>query len=346
MKNAILQIAIILIFSATLTLPSMATENQPDPDGKPDRAIPSATGVAATSPIGILTAEAQSPTPSNKNSGIEFVWELDPYYSEISIHFPLTDTPIPEITGSKELDVYRKLFLDSLVPRYMLVEAALFPLPLVGVALKEYQRDFYRGFNVGSGDINLLEAVTAGFQEPYALSLFLGDMVSFVKPGQEKISSNKGYMGYMISYSNQHIKRNVLIPDHNVEIEWKMKGERIFKEDKLSWSFRLGSKLHENPFITNTLYFGLRRSNLDFSADFLSLVNNSSIDFRWDFSAKDGRPLRQEYVVGKKFPIKRWGFALKMDLGVIWENSARYTGTLRDKDFQNVTAVIRPNIEF
>lgn len=325
--------AIIFIFLSVSALPALAVENRPGSNQTEAGSTPAA-----------ITAEV---VPSiNKDAGIEFVWELDPYYSEVSLHFPLTDKPIPEISHADEFDVYRKLLVDSLVPRYMLVEAALFPMPLIGVALKEYQRDFYRGFNIGSGNLNLLEAITAGFQEPYALSIFLGDMVSFVRPGEEKISSNKGYMGYMISYSNQHIKRNVLIPDHNVEIEWKMKGERRFKEDKLSWSFRLGSKLHENPDIANTVYFGIRRSNLDFSADFLSFLNNSSIDFRWDFSAKNGRFLRQEYVIGKKFPIKSWGVAIKLDLGVIWEDSAKYTGVLRDRDFQNVTAVIRPNIEF
>lgn len=325
--------AIILIFLSVTAFPALAIENRTGSDQ---------TEAGSTPPA--IAAEAVP--PKNKDAGIEFVWELDPYYSEISLHFPLTDKPIPEISHANEFDVYRKLLVDSLVPRYMLVEAALFPMPLVGVALKEYQRDFYRGFNIGSGNLNLLEAITAGFQEPYAFSIFVGDMVSFVRPGEGKISSNKGYMGYMISYSNQHIKRNVLIPDHNVEIEWKMKGERKFKEDRLSWSFRLGSKLHENSDIANTLYLGFRRSNLDFSADFLSFLNNSSIDFRWDFSAKNGRFLRQEYVIGKKFPIKSWGMAIKLDLGVIWEDSAKYTGALRDRDFQNVTAVIRPNIEF
>lgn len=273
------------------------------------------------------------------------MWELDPYYSQVSLCFPLTDSPIPETTGVNEFKVYRKLFFDSLIPRYLVVEAAIFPMPLLGVGLKEHQRDFYRGFTVAD-DVNLLEAVTAGFQEPYAISILIGDMVSFVKPGEKKVSTNKGYMGYMLSYSNQHINHNDLIPDHNLEIEWKLKGERIFKEDKLSWSFRLGTKLHGNPDIADTFYVGIRRSNLDFSADFLGYLNNSTIDFRWDFSARDGRILRQEYVVGKKLPLKRWKVALKMDIGFILESPAKYTGPLRESDFQELSAVIRPNIEF
>jgi len=289
---------------------------------------------------------AQCPLPAGKQSETELVHEFDPYYTQVSLHIPLTDEPIPEMNDVGELKVYSKLFVDSLVPRFMLVEAAVFPMPLLGVGTKKYAPDFYRAFNVGSGDLNLLEAVTAGFQEPYALSLFFGDMVSFVRPGEDKVCTNKGYMGYLVSYSNEHIKRNVLIPDHNVEFEWKMKGERVFKDDKLSWSFRLGAKVHENPDIANTLYLGFRRSNLDFHADFFSFLNNSTIDFRWDFSAKNGRLLRQEYVVGKKFPIKNWRVAFKMDVGLIWEDPAKYAGPLRDHDFQSVTAVLRPNIEF
>lgn len=342
MNVSLFLVAAIPLYLLLAVPAGIASENQPisveKSGGEPRVAtLPAAPPASGAAPV----------TPQQKDQARpEFVWELDPYYTEVSLHFPLTEAPIPEMADLNELAVYRKLFIDSLIPRYMLVEAAVFPMPLLGVALKEYQRDFYRGFNVGNGDLNLLGAITAGFEEPYAFSLFLGDMVSFVKPGQEKISSNKGYMGYMVSYSNQHIKRNVLIPDHNVEIEWKMKGERLFKEERLSWSFRLGSKIHENPNIMNTVYLGFRRSNLDFSADFLSFLNNSSIDFRWDFSAKDGHFMRQEYVIGKKFPIKPWGVALKMDVGVIWEDPAKYSGTLRDRDFQNVTAVIRPNIVF
>lgn len=297
-----------------------------------------------------VAAEASS-TPKNlfpagKKTAAEFVWELDPYYSEISLHIPLTNTPIPVMSTSREFDVYRKLLVNSLIPRYLLLEAAVFPMPLIGVGLKEYQRDFYHGFNMGDGNINLLEMVTAGFQEPYAFSVFVGDMVSFVEPGQEKVCSNKGYMGYMASYSNQHIKRNVLIPDHNVEIEWKTKGERVFSDEKLSWSFRLGSKIHENPDISNTFYLGFRRSKLDYMGSIMGFLNNSSVDVRWDFSAKDGRLLRQEYVIGKKIPIKSWHTAFKIDTGVICEEPAKYKGSLRDRDFQSVTVVFRPNLEF
>lgn len=305
-----------------------------------------AVALPAGAEEGASVSVGTSPVNGQRQAEPEFVWELDPYYTDISLHIPLTDKPIPEVSGANEFEVYGKLFVDSLVPQYMLVEAAVFPMPLVGVATKRYIPEFYRSFNVGSSDLNILESITAGFQEPYAFSLFFGDMVSFVRPGENKLATNKGYMGYMASYSNEHIKRNVLIPDHNVEAEWKMKGERSFKDDKLSWSFRIGAKVHQNPDITNTYYLGFRRNNLDFTADFLSFLTNSDLDFRWDFSAKDGHPLRQQYIVGKKYPIARWRVALRLDVGLIWEDRVMYSGPLRDKDPHSIIAVIRPNIEF
>lgn len=281
-----------------------------------------------------------------KAASCEPGWELDPYYSNISISIPFTDTPIPEVTEKNEVTIYRQLLRNIFQPRFMLLEAAVFPMPLLGVSTKKYAPEFYRDFNIGSNDLNLLEAVTTGFQEPYAFSLFFGDLVSFVKPGEEKITSNRGYMGYLFSYSNQHIKRNVLIPDNNLESEWKLKGDRVFLEDKLIWSFRVGAKIHDNPDIANTAYLGFRRSNLDFKADFLSFLDNSSIDFRWDFSMKDGTPLRQEYTIGKKIPVSGWRVALRLDVGVIWQNPAMYSGSLHDSNLHNVLVVIRPNIEF
>jgi hypothetical protein len=235
--------------------------------------------------------------------------------------------------------------LNIFNPRFLVIETSVMPMPLLGVALRKHATDFYNAADIGRKQ-NVLQWLTAGFEEPYAFSLFLGDMVKFSKPGEERLSSNKGYMGYLISYSNQHIRNNVLIPDDSLEAEWKMKGERSFKEEKLSWSFRLGAKVHDNPNIADTLYAGFRRSNLDFRVNPFDFLRNSSFDVRWDIGLNSGELLRQEYVLGKIFPIKSWGVALKIDLGLIWEDPARYAGTLRDADVSNFTVVLRPNIQF
>lgn len=275
----------------------------------------------------------------------EFAWETDLYYSNISLNIPLTDEPIRKLADADELEIYSKLFVDSLIPRYMLVEAAVMPMPLVGVATKEYANHFYNQAKIGRNQ-NVISWITAGFEEPWAASIFFGEVVNFQKQGEDKLSSNKGYMGYLVSYSNQHIKSNSLIRDNSFEVEWKLKGERSFRDDKLSWSFRLGSKIHDHPNIANTFYVGLRRSNLDFKVNPFEFLKNSTIDFRWDVALKSGALVRQEYVLGKSFPIKSWGVALKLDAGFIWEDPSRYTGPLHDSNFRNFTVVLRPNIVF
>lgn len=276
---------------------------------------------------------------------VEFDWEADLYYSNVSLNIPLTGTPIPKIDDAGEFEIYSKLFLNSLVPRYMLLEAAVMPMPLAGVAINEYASHFYNSANVGKKQ-NVISWITAGFEEPWAATIFLGDMVNFQKPGESKLSSNKGYMGYMLSYSNQHIRSNQLIRDNSFEAEWKLKGEKNYREDKLSWSFRLGAKVHDNPNIANTAYIGIRRSNLDFRVTPFDFIKNSAIDFRWDISLKTGALVRQEYIIGKKYPIKSWGVALKLDAGVIWEDPSRYSGPLKDPEAPNFTIVLRPNIIF
>jgi hypothetical protein len=309
------------------------------------------TPASAVDPVKPLPAVPQEKTTREYLFGSQPLgpsdldWEIDLYYSNISLNIPLTNTPIPQIADEGELEVYSKLWLNAFTPRFMLLEAAVMPLPLVGAALREYARDFYNIADIGKNQ-NVIQWLTAGFEEPYAFSVFFGDMVKFTKPGEERLSSNKGYMGYLFSYSNQHIRNNVLIPDHSLEAEWKMKGERNFKDEKLSWSFRVGAKVHDNPNIANTMYVGFRRSNLDFRVNPFDFLRNTTFDVRWDIGVKRGALLRQEYVLGKKYPIKSWGVALKLDVGVIWEDPNRYTGILHDPNASNMTIVLRPNIVF
>lgn len=293
-----------------------------------------------------LCAEnAPPPQPPSDGSKIELTTELDAYYSNIGLHIPLTTRAIPDIGESDELSVYNHLFLNSLTPRFLLLEASVFPMPALGTFLKKNYRGFYD--SAGFGDnANLIGSITAGFQEPYSFSVFFGDIATFIKPGEARNGTNKGYMGYLFTFADQHIKNNQLVLDKSLEIEWKLKGEKNFRDEKLSWSFRLGSKLHENGDIADVAYIGLRRSNLDFSSSVLSWLKNSSFDFRWDFALRDGNLMRQEYIIGKKMPLKDYKIALILDFGLIWQNFRSYAGELRDMDHNRYTIAFRPNLQF
>jgi hypothetical protein len=153
-------------------------------------------------------------------------------------------------------------------------------------------------------------------------------------------------MGYLVSAGTKHIKNNVLIDDDWIEAEWKLKGERVFNEDRLSWSFRAGARFNRNRDIADTIYFGLRRSNLDFKSPFLSFLDNSRIDLFTEFSKDRPVLLRQELIFGKKYPMESRGMAWGLDFGVIYERASKYTGDLAPLAKTSVTLVFRPNIVF
>lgn len=286
---------------------------------------------------------AQEPPDAAAESGTEIVWELDTYYSSVGLHIPLTESAIPISRGKSEAEIYGELLLQSLRPQMMLLEVSVNPLPLLGVYIRDQHPGFYA--DMGDDDANVIESLTAGFPEPAAISLFLGSALNFVKPGQKRRDTNKGYIGYLASAGTQHIKDNMLIEDDWYELEWKLKGERDFKDEQLSWSFRTGAKFHANDEIADTIYVGFKRSHLDFAAPLLSLLDNSQANMRLDFTLAQGRFAYGELTIGKKIPLSDWDFALTLDTGLIFENQERYLGRLADPD-DEIIFVIRPNIQF
>lgn len=285
----------------------------------------------------------QETTPPQPRLTLEY--EIDPYYLPLDLYVNLTGKPIENAGEKEEIDIYRDLFLSSYVPSFIVLEASLAPLPVTGVYLKKRAKGTYDSATVFN-DVNLIKAVTAGFEEPYSLSLFLGNVVNFTKPGEKDKMGNKGYMGYLISVSDRHIKNNELVDDNNAEIEWKIKGDRVYSTHDLHWSFRAGVKLHDNQDITNTVYLAFRRSRVDFEADAWSIMKNSGFEFRYDVDSRTFQPIRLFWVVDKKWPIKSEKFALSAGVGFIWESKRRYTGSLADEHHEDFTLILRPNIVF
>jgi len=283
---------------------------------------------------------------AHQSSDVEFAYELDAYYTNVSVEIPLTGRPVPDGGMMQERRVYEALFKDSLRPRLLLLEVSVYPMPVLGTYIKEHSPETYDNFTLGSGDLNLLDGLTAGFQEPWAVSAFVGSSMKFSRPNQRSTSTNKGYMGYLVSYGAKHIRQNVLIDDDWWEFEWKLKGERAFEGEDLTWSFRLGLKSHGNPDIADTLYFGGRRTNLDYKASWLGWLENSSFEWKTELAQENLAFLRQDLVVGKRFPMKNRKWALSLDVGLVYEKDDKYTGVLFDPAADNITIVFRPNIVF
>lgn len=170
----------------------------------------------------------------DEGSKVETLWELDPYYTNVGVSIPLTHKPIPTIRSTSESVIYRELIQGSLIPRYMLVEASVYPMPLLGTYLKGHHPNFYGQERFGRySNVNIIESATVGFQEPWALSVFFGNIAEVVRPGENRKGSNIGYAGYLVSAGSKHIKSNDIIDDHWLELEWKIKGKVDYPDEKL-----------------------------------------------------------------------------------------------------------------
>jgi len=279
-------------------------------------------------------------------SQTEILWEWDPYYSDVAANISLTSKPIPTITSDNEGIIYSELIKDSLVPRFMLLEASVYPLPLLGTHLKKHSPDLYKQGRIGNSSLNIFDSVTAGFQEPWAVSAFFGNIAKLVRPGETRVGNNMGYTGYLVSAGAKHIKSNVLIDDVWHELEWKIKGKRDYADEKMSWSFRAGGKFHRNPEVTDVFYVGIFRSNLDHRAALLQLLKNSTFDWKIQFAQRSGRFVRQDLVLGKKFPMENREYTPTLDIGLVWESPEEYSGTLRNRSNSTLTLLLRPSIEF
>jgi hypothetical protein len=276
----------------------------------------------------------------------KIVFEPDAYYTDLDIIIALTKAPIPNLGEKSEVEIYGTLLSRAAVlPQFLVLEASVNPMPYFGTYLREHNGSAYDNAQI-SGSFNWLKALTAGFEEPYAFSVFAGNVANFTIPGS-KDTKGLGYSGYLFSAGNYHIKDNVLIRDEWREYEWKIKGDLKSPIRKLSWSFRAGAKLHGNPYITDILYVSLRRSRLDYKPEGSSLFNNSGFEYTYDMDRRTLSPIRHYFYVDKKWPLENKQMAFSLSVGFVWESAKKYSGPLADgrekNDFQ---FIIRPNIEF
>jgi hypothetical protein len=173
-----------------------------------------------------------------------------------------------------------------------------------------------------------------------------GNVANFYEVGH-KNTKGLGYSGYLFSFGNYHIKDNERIKDNWSEFEWKMKGDRKSPVKKLSWSFRVGAKLHGNPDITDIIYLSVRRSRIDYRQARYALFKNSGFEYTFDLDRRTFSAIRHYFFVDKKWPLKNSQIAFALALGFVWESAKKYTGALaagRDKD--DFQFIFRPNLEF
>ena len=284
--------------------------------------------------------------PMGEVSKSELVFEADPYYTSVGYNIPLTDKPVPSIVSDSEAVIYRDLIEGSLIPRFMVLEASIYPIAYTSAFIKARSPNLYRQGEIGHSGINLFESATVGFQEPWAVSAFFGNVAKLKRPKETRPGNNYGYTGYLLSAGNRHIKDNTLIRDDWFEFEWKIKGKIDYPDERLSWSFRVGGRFNHNKDVNDVTYISLHRSNLDFRYSFIEWMENANYDLRAHFLQDGGQMVRLELIAGKKVPIEGWSYTPTLDIGFVWSSPNEYSGALRDNRGNTTTLVFRPSLEF
>ena len=144
----------------------------------------------------------------------EVVTELGAYYSSVGFYVPISADPFPDGGRLSEAEVYQQLLERSWHPNVAAFEASIYPMPILGVWLRKDHPTFY--------DIapSVIQAVTAGFQEPWAVSAFFGSQMKFTRPEESERGTNRAHLGYLLlgrmqSHGNDHLKHPPISFAHN-----------------------------------------------------------------------------------------------------------------------------------
>ena len=277
---------------------------------------------------------------------VEYDYELDAYYSNVSMFIDLdTQEEIIDAASYSEAQIYTDLFLNSFNPNVFLVEVSLHPMGIGGLYFRQNYGEMYEKSKIE--DFNLVKVVTAGFEEPYALSFFVGNMMIFKNKEDDSIGKNRAYMGYLVTIGDYSIKDNLAHWDRWVNFEFKLKGTREKQNRDLDWSFRFGSRVHENKDFSNTLYIAARRSSIDYQKSVWSFLYNSAFSSMFSVSADTFNLTEAEIMLEKKWPLS-WSqkTSFGLGLGYLYNSGEKYGGTLREEGIDNHQLMLRPNFKW
>ena len=274
--------------------------------------------------------------------------ELDHYYTCFSYTVAITEQPIPEMNITREGELYWHMLKNFFFPRYILFETGLYPLPIAGVYIRREARNFYDDSELIRG-VNIVKAVTTGFPEPYAASIFFGNVANFTKGDSSEITG-RGFSGLALSCGNHHIVDNIMVVDKWFEIELKMKGMDYHHVHSMEWSYSIGFKVHDNNEINHQFFVSVYRNRIYYAADASPLFNffrSTEQQLRIDFSAKYfdiKRPSSFSFLIGKNFPIGDGTVTLALKAGAIKIFSDGYTGSLKQDIDRKWALMVRPMI--
>lgn len=258
----------------------------------------------------------------------------------------------------EETAIYVRLGQRLIFPRYLLFQITGYPLSALSSYLETDRYDSYQRFNFYA-DLNLLRLVGAGFEEPYAFSLFLGNILflAYQDSAANRLKqSGSALAGFLFSIGQHQIYNNIYLHDQWYQIELMLVGNlNEPKRRKIAWNFRLGFKLHQNEFFPDVFTLAIERSHTDWRATRWSLGKNSIFKYRaqvpFFWSEKKSRETSHLISYGKKFPFNLFSRKIffVLGLGMRWDWVKFYNHDLDQFDADakyQVTWLVQPNIEF
>jgi hypothetical protein len=289
--------------------------------------------------------------------GSQVTFDVYKPYGSIYFKFRRTEKPFVMQPGN-EREIYSQLVRRLLVPTYFLLQGTAYPLAALSSLLETDHLRLYNRFQTPF-DLNVVRTIGAGYEEPYAISLFLGNILLLVhsdslKPGLRQ--SGSALAGFLISGGYHQIHNNIYFPDRFYQVELMLIGN--FKEPRqrrLTWNFRLGAKIHQKEFLRDMITVSVERSHSDWRYRGWSPIRNAIFKYQGYFPAPNSEnktPAGLQLIsVGKKFPISVWQRKLLVILaaGVRWEWVLPYHHEFQrfaDWPVKQLTWLVQPNIEF
>ncbi|UCD37079.1 MAG: hypothetical protein JSW54_09610 [Fidelibacterota bacterium] len=210
----------------------------------------------------LLGADQQPEQKQKRTLGTALV--PGPYRSYASLFVDLAGKDEFLVWHEDEVKLYRDLVRRSFQWEYLVAEATGYPLAALSAWMEAEQNARYHQFDVGS-DFNLLRSLGAGYQEPWSVSLFLGQLLTYwsMDDEDELVIAARGAAGLVATAGLQQLFDNSIVEAPWTRIEWKVKGEGSAGPRERYWDLKVGHRWYGLAEIPNTLTLTLERGRTD-----------------------------------------------------------------------------------
>lgn len=255
---------------------------------------------------------------------------LGPYHSYTSLFYQFKKDQQIYIYQNNEGRLYRDLLLRSYKPGYGLLELTFYPSTAVSAWIESSYKDFYDEFRVYK-DINLIGSISGGYQEPWSVSLFAGQLAAFLSMNEEEelVIAASGASGLVLTGGAYQIFNNCLVRSNWYRIEWKLKGESTQDNLSYNWDIKAGYRHYGLKEISNTLLLSFTRNRMHRGKFDWRWAQNSVSEFELQVpvSYNENGISRFKLIYGKAVPFWKWMIGL--GIGAIYENRRMYDSELK-----------------